>query len=1049
MAAEEKWWEGSAVVAKPNKAQQVEGGVYVAPTRTPEQIAEEDRKTAQDKRDEIRLGISERGEATGLEDTKRKGFLDLVTKYEGDANVIKYQKVLPIYNTMLTVASRPNPSKADDNLLVTYFSKIKDPSTGVLGGEYETAKNVQTAYDKVKTDLQGLYDPEIGFVSPAARRQFIRATNDLVASDRQAYQFARNRYRQIATDPTFGQNPDAVIGEDFANTYVDQIKSNYLTAMGEPPAETAGGVPVLKVAEGDKFSTDRDIAIASELQGMWAAGRTLDELNAKAIELTGGNPLSEATVKALSQDPQRTIRFTPNRSGIREGSASQIGPGEAAAASAIRGYTSNLGEEILSVFSPEAAAKLQAAGEAGMEKYPIISALTEIPSSIASPLNKFTKFIPGGPVVRDIVEGGIYGGGEGRPDASALERAKTAASGSILQSGFGAAARRFMPGGVVPDGSAPDGAGIPEGEFVNVTGEVPAGMTPDIGVNGQATRSPSEFGMPTGAPSGMAAPTAGMAAPIASEVAGDVAAEVGRDEITAIARKAVGRGPGSSKARAELAALAKIDPEAQAAADRLGIELPVDVLGENAQLQRLTGLDRAQIGSDIETAWRRTYDAASERAYKAMDELSAVKDISKLSKNVFEQLDAAKNGLQNQADDLRKQVTSAIDDSGRVDASNIKSYLEDQILRLGGGKEGLKLLSNEEKKLWAMVSNGNPTYKALDGVRAQMGRAFENIGPWVDSNQARLQELYAKLADDQMGFIESSAGKAIADKQRAANTLFEQMYDTRKQMQEIFGRNLSKDLGPLITTAITQGGKGGVEAINKLLDNIPADMHGTVLTSGLFSAATDAKGGFSFTNFANTYSKLREQSQVFNKFAKTIGPEGVNLLNDFNAIGRRIANAEANISKTGASTQLNALNAENLLVKILKGIGSAGAAAGATSMLGADLLMTAGTVIAAAGGPALAQKFVGKTNAEKLHALLKSDNFRELAVSAATGDGLNQNINRLAGSKEFRDYAKLVGIDMKDARDWLNSAISKGGTIVGTEVISSKPDEAPTVAMPQ
>ncbi len=1010
--------------------------------------AEEGRKTRGAEIEEERLDISKRAEATGLEDTKRKGFLDLVTKYEGDANVVKYQKVLPIYNTMLTVASRPNPSKADDNLLVTYFSKIKDPSTGVLGGEFETAKDAQTAYDKALVELKGLYDPKIGFVSPAARRQFIRATNDLVASDRQAYNFARNRYRQIATDPTFGQNPDAVIGDDFANTYVDQIKSKYLTVMGEPTAETAGGVPVLKVAEGDKFSTDKDIAIASELQGMWAAGRTLDEVNAKAIELTGGNPLSAETIKALSEDPNRQIRFTPNRSGIREPSAP--GMGTAAGAAAIRGYTSNLGEEILSGFSPEAAAKLQAAGEYGMENYPLTSMLAEIPSSVFSPLNKVTKFIPGGPVVRDIFEGVTYGAGEGRPDASALERAKTAAAGGILQSGFGAAARRFMPGGATPDGMAPDGAGIPEGEFVNVTGEVPTGMAPDIGVGGQAAPSPTGIDMPTGAPAGMAAPTAGMAPPIAGEAAADVATEIGRDEITAIARRAVSRGPGASKARAELAELAKIDPEAQAAADRLGIELPVDVLGQNAQLQRLTGLERAQIGSDVETAWRKTYDAAAERAYTVMDELEAVKDISGLSKNVFDKLETANKGLEVQADDLRKQVNEAIDVSGRVDATAIRTYLQDQIQKLGGGKEGLAGLSSEEKKLWAMVSKGNPTYEALDSKRAEIGRAMtKNAGPWVDSSERRIKEIYAKLADDQMGFIESSAGKEVADKQRAANTLFKQMYDGRTQMQEIFGRNLSKDLGPLITTAITQGGKGGVEAINKLLTNIPENMRGTVLTSGLFSTATGANGRFSFTNFANTYSKLREQGQVFNQFAKAIGPEGVNLLNDFNAISRRIADAEANISKTGASTQLNALNAENLLLKIVKGLGSAGAAAGATSMLGADLLMTAGTVIAAAGGPALAQKFVGKSNAEKLHALMKSDNFRELAISAATGEGVDRNINRVAGSKEFRDYAKLVGIDMKDARDWLNSAISKGATIAGTEAVGSKPDEAPTVEMPQ
>lgn len=955
-----------------------------------------------------------RGEKRDIEEKGFSRIGSLRTEFLGIPEVKEFRQVQNATRQIIDLTSKGTPIGNIGS--VFSLMKILDPGSTVREGEAASVQNAAGVPDRFRNAYNQLLSGE--GLSVAQRTDMADVARSIYNQRLQGYNSLAETYRGLITDQ--GADPDKQ-GITLATPY--EMKA---------AAETTGGVPVLKVAEGDRFSTDEDIAIASELQGMWAAGRTIDEVNAKAIELTKGNPLSQETIKALSEDPNRQIRFTPNRSGIREPSAP--GMGTAAATAAIRGYTGNLGEEIVGAFSPESAAKLQAAGEYGMENYPITSMLAEIPSSVFSPLNKVTKFVPGGPVVRDIFEGGIYGAGEGRPDASLLERAKTAATGGILQSGFGAAARRFMPGGATPEG-----AGIPEGEFVNVTGEVPAGMAPEMPMGA----APAPSVAPTGAPAGMAPPTAG-------EAVEGIAAEIGRDEITAIARKAVSRGPGASKARAELAELAKIDPEAQAAADRLGIELPVDVLGQNAQLQRLTGLDRAQIGSDVETAWRKTYDAAAERAYTVMDELEAVKDISGLSKNVFDKLDTANKGLEVQADDLRKQVNGAIDVAGRVDASSIRSYLEDQIRKLGGGTEGLKELSKEEKKLWAMVSKGNPTYEALDKKRAEIGRAMtKGTGAWVDSNAQRINDIYAKLADDQMGFIESSAGKEIADKQRAANTLFKQMYDGRGQMQEIFGRNLSKDLGPLITTAITQGGKGGVEAINKLLTNIPENMRGTVLTSGLFSTATGANGRFSFTNFANTYSKLREQGQVFNQFAKAIGPEGVNLLNDFNAISRRIADAEANISKTGASTQLNALNAENLLLKIVKGLGSAGAAAGAANVMGADLLMTAGTVIAAAGGPALAQKFVGKTNAEKLHALMKSDNFRELAVSAATGEGVDRNIGRLAGSKEFRDYAKLVGIDMKDARDWLNSAISKGATIAGTEAVSSKPAEAPTVEMPQ
>jgi hypothetical protein len=143
------------------------------------------------------------------------------------------------------------------------------------------------------------------------------------------------------------------------------------------------------------------------------------------------------------------------------------------------------------------------------------------------------------------------------------------------------------------------------------------------------------------------------------------------------------------------------------------------------------------------------------------------------------------------------------------------------------------------------------------------------------------------------------------------------------------------------------------------------------------------------------------------------------------------------------------LNAESLLSKVVKGLGGAGAAGVATSMLGADLLTTVVPVIAGAAGPELAQRFAGKTNADKLHALMKSEKFRDLAVSVATGEGIDGNVNRVVGSKEFRDYAKLAGIDMKDARNWLISGITKAGTIGATELAGVTPMEAPGVEMPQ
>jgi hypothetical protein len=993
--------------------------------------AAEKRATAGETRDEERLDITKRGEQREIEEKTFDRGTKIIDQYYGRKPVQTFEAAWPAFTSAI---SQPNTTSGDRARIYNAI-KVYDPDGAVPTGDIEGMESQSPIVQRIVRQFGRVLD-QGGLLPDQQRKELHEAMNQRIKTLRGPYDLVRRDFQDRLQRNNL--NP-LEIGSPIYDADAE-IYENYLRSL-EAPAETGEkGVVALRVAEGDRFATDKDIENASLMQGAWQSNKSIDELQelAKSLKI---DPLSPETIKALQNDPDRTIIWTPARSGIREGAEPTMGMGSAIGAGSIRGFTGNLAEEALSLVDAEAAAKLQAATDFAQQQRPYSGFVGE---AIGSTLSPISRLLPGGPLAKDVLEGAIYGIGEGRPGTDLLERLKTGAAGGVLQGGFGAAARRFMPGG-----ASPEGAGIPEGEFVNVTGEVPAGMAPEMPMGA----APAPSAVPTGAPAGMAPPTAGMAPPTGATpdmaAIDDEALDVGREAMIELARKAVSRGPGASKARAELAELAKIDPEAQAAAERLGIQLPVDVLGQNAQLQRVTGLARSQIGSDVETAWRKTYNDAAERAFKAMDELGAVEDISQLSKNVFDKLDTANKGLEIQADDLRKQVNGAIDVAGRVDASAIRSYLEEQIRKLGGGTEGLKELSKEEKKLWAMVSKGNPTYEALDKKRAEIGRAMtKNSGPWVDSNAQRINDIYAKLADDQMGFIESSAGKEIADKQRAANTLFKQMYDGRGQMQEIFGRNLSKDLGPLITTAITQGGKGGVEAINKLLTNIPENMRGTVLTSGLFSTATDAKGGFSFANFANTYSKLREQSQVFNQFAKAIGPDGVNLLNDFNAIGRRIANAQANIIPTGAANQLNALNAENLMLKILQGVGAAGAGAAATSVLGADLIQTVGGIIAAGGGAAFAQ-LKSKNNVQKLHDLMKSDKFRELAVSAATGEGLERNINRVAGSKEFSDYAKLVGIDMKDARNWLNSAIAKGATIGGTEAVGSKPDEAPTVEMPQ
>lgn len=831
--------------------------------------------------------------------------------------------------------------------------------------------------------------------------------------------------------------------EEYYKRQLEQLggKREPITAGGGAAAPAPTVAPI---EAGKPYQTEADLAVQRQLQDAWNRGLSVDELIQFNTQL-GRGPFAPEDIARMRDARTKggTISFYATPTGQPTAAEGLIGAAlSTPVGEAVGGYTLGAAnaltagtlDELAPILGLDAA-RVQAAKDYLRERAPISSFAGEVTGGIigalpaikgAQALTAGTKLAGAAPLLGETLYGAGYGAGEA-PEGDRLLGALIGGGAAL---GGGALANRFLPGGpgtwtgAVPE--VPAGAVIPEVPPV-------VAMAPEV-----TPAAPMAQAAPSMAPEipsvAAAVPEAAAAAPMAAE------------EMITLAQKAVSRTPGASKARAQLAEMAKTNPEAKAASDRLGIELPVDVLSDNAQLKEVTGLTRAQIGSEAKQAWNETVSAASERAHQAMDELDAVTDISQVSADVFDRLDKAQMGLGKQASALRQEVTDAVDVRGRVDAAGIKGWLEGRIADLGGGKEGIANLSPEEKRLWGIVSKGQPTYALINEQRDLIGQALEKgTGPWSNTNMKRLKDIYGALANDQINFIEASAGKEIADKQRAANTLFKQMYEGREQMERIFTKNLSGSLAPLMQRAITQGAKGNAQTLNTLVKIIPEDMRGKVLTSALFKAAKATDDTFSFTNFANIYRDLRANGAVYKEFAKAVGPEGDKLLTDLYAISRRLSDADKAISRTGASTQLQLLNSERLLSRILMASGGAAGAGLIGSMLGGPGAAIVGAGLAAAA-PEIAQR-VGKTNAQKLHNLMSSTEFRDLATSAATGETLDRNINRVAGSNAFRDFAKAVGIELKQGRNWLRSAMTAGA--VGEVGPEAGPPEGAIMVRPQ
>ena len=897
----------------------------------------------------------------------------------------------------------------------------KSLSVGETAGRVRETPLIGAVLGQNRADLEGALSLVEGNLIQDQLAVLAQINPGGIASLANAESEARRLASSIANlDPNQSQGQFLTGVQRAEEYYKRQLEQ--LGGKREPIAAAGGAAPppgVAPIEAGKPFQTEQDLAIQRQLQDAWNAGRSVDEIIQLNQQLGRGAFAPEDIARMREQRAKGgPMSFYASPTGQPTAAQGIIGAVlETPVGEAVGGYAMGAANALTAGTLDELApilgldpARVQAAKDYLRERAPTASLAGEVTGGILGSIPAVrgagaalagTRLAGAAPLIGEAAYGAAYGAGE----APEGQRALGALIGGGAAGVGGALANRFLPGG--------------PGTFTGIVPEVPAGaVVPEV--------PPVAAMAPEMPPVAAAAPSPAPVAPAAAAPApAALGTPVTAEEMITLAQKAVSRTPGASKARAQLAEIAKTNPEAKAAADRLGLELPVDVLSDNAQLKEVTGLTRSQIGSEAKQAWNETVSAASERAHQAMDELDAVTDISQVSADVFDRLDNAQKGLGRQASNLRQEVTDAVDVRGRVEANGIKTWLEGRIADLGGGKEGIANLSPEEKRLWGIVSKGQPTYALINEQRDLIGQALEKgTGPWSNTNMKRLKDIYGALADDQIKFIESSAGKEIADKQRAANTLFKQMYEGREQMERIFTKNLSGSLAPLMQRAITQGTKGNTQTLNTLVKIIPEDMRGKVLTSALFKAAKATDETFSFTNFANIYRDLRANGAVYKEFAKAVGPEGDKLLTDLYAISRRLSDADKAISRTGASTQLQLLNSERLLSRILMASGGAAGAGLIGSMLGGPGAAIVGAGLAAAA-PEIAQR-VGKTNAQKLHNLMSSSEFRDLATSAATNEALDRNINRVANSSAFRDFAKTIGLELKQGRNWLRSAITAG-----------------------
>jgi len=518
-------------------------------------------------------------------------------------------------------------------------------------------------------------------------------------------------------------------------------------------------------------------------------------------------------------------------------------------------------------------------------------------------------------------------------------------------------------------------------------------------------------------------------------------------ELGTLLQQASKGGRGSQAAIEKLAREAKTNPEAAAAAERLGIDLPPDVLSDNPLLKNAAAMTRDIKASEAAARFEVVVDEAATAAQEAMGAIDATQDISLVSANIFTKLTEAQAALKKTDGDLHTLVDKQIPPSTIVSPNNMMELFDKTVKKLGG----LDNLSSQEMSLLNKITNPDTplTYFALRREMTAIGKAIEKgEGPYGNIDQTALRSIYRAMASDRTLVAESIGGSELRKTLNLANRTTVQRKELEKRIVKSFGKDLQGSIASELTKAINLGAKGNVSGLNRILKALPPELRREAIATAINVVSIDkgARGlDFGFAQFSTVMGGLKRNSDVYKKIIDVLGPDSSQFLDDLLIVSQRITEARGRVSQTGKANQAliaEGLTAENIFKQVLDtsigrrvvrgaaaggGVVSGGPAGGMAADAITDVLMSAGKTdrVSAAGN------------------LLNSAVFKSLvdADFAANQVALQTALDKLEKSPAYKRWLKSVDMTPIAGRNLLQTAIVAGADGEITPPVVEEPVE--------
>ena len=493
--------------------------------------------------------------------------------------------------------------------------------------------------------------------------------------------------------------------------------------------------------------------------------------------------------------------------------------------------------------------------------------------------------------------------------------------------------------------------------------------------------------------------------------------EIGGTTLEGIAKMSVDAATGNKKAKAKLAQEVKMNPEAVDAADRLGVELSSDILGDNTLIKQTAGLVRSQVGEES-AKFADMIDNAITKSDEAFSTLEQ-SDLATMSGKVMDNFNKSIKDLDTSASKIYKEVTNTIPKNTEVQlvnsVDNVTKYLDDLgITRDKYGKIDLRGLTKEEKELYRLVTSDKVTFGALERERRAIGEALGKLptGKYINADKSLLKSIYGALKKDQLDNVEAILGKDARDQLHLADRTFQKKIALQDRAAEILGKEGEKSVASLLRRSMVQGSKGDITALNKVFKNVPVELQKEVITSAIGDVITSKNGRFNFNDYVKLYTGLRKNAPVYSKIIKTIGSDKDKLLRDLYIVSKRITDAKNKIITTGKANQqiLKQIQEEALLQRVIK------------------FTVEKGVQKMTFGGLSPSLDMLFKSPKDKIKAvgdLFNSPEFKDLAISAINEVPGGDKVTKLVSSKVFKNWVKSTGKTIKDPEGWILMSLTQ------------------------